>query len=138
MAEAAGFDVLVTGDQSMPHEQNLSGRKLAIVMLSAIERAIIKNHVAKIAAAVEAAPPRSFSRVECVMTDAGGPGGASAQKPGGPILIRRAARLRAHSFLATSCRMRTTIVAVRTCLGRGAIASLHVASLQCAKRWRLL
>jgi predicted nuclease of predicted toxin-antitoxin system len=36
-AEHAGFDVLVTGDQSMPDEQNLSVRKLAIVTLSAIE-----------------------------------------------------------------------------------------------------
>lgn len=42
-AEENGFDVLVTGDQSMPDEQNLSGRRLAIVTLSAIEWPIIKN-----------------------------------------------------------------------------------------------
>ena len=36
-AEAGGFEVFVTGDQSMRYEQNLSGRKLAIVMLSAIK-----------------------------------------------------------------------------------------------------
>jgi len=33
-AEEAGFEVLITGDQSMPQEQNMSGRKLALVTLS--------------------------------------------------------------------------------------------------------
>jgi hypothetical protein len=64
-AEAGGFEVFVTGDQSMRHEQNLSGRKLAIVMLSAIEWRIIKEHMPKIAAAVNRATPGSLTRVEC-------------------------------------------------------------------------
>ncbi len=34
-AEAAGFDVLVTADQNIPDQQNLSGRRLAILILSA-------------------------------------------------------------------------------------------------------
>ncbi|HMD31354.1 MAG TPA: hypothetical protein VKG84_05560, partial [Candidatus Acidoferrales bacterium] len=34
VAEDAGFDVLVTTDQSIPHQQNLTGRKIAIVVLS--------------------------------------------------------------------------------------------------------
>jgi hypothetical protein len=32
-AEAAGFQVFVTGDQSLPSEQNLGGRLLAVVVL---------------------------------------------------------------------------------------------------------
>jgi len=32
-AEAAGFDVLITVDQNMPDQQNLSQRKIAIVIL---------------------------------------------------------------------------------------------------------
>lgn len=64
-AEAGGFEVFVTGDQSMRYEQNLSGRKLAIVMLSAIEWRIIKEHMPKIAAAVDQATPGSLTRVEC-------------------------------------------------------------------------
>ena len=36
-AEEACFVVLVTGDQSMPNEQNMDGRRLAIVALPAIE-----------------------------------------------------------------------------------------------------
>jgi len=32
-AESAGFDVLITVDQNIPDQQNLSGRKLAILIL---------------------------------------------------------------------------------------------------------
>jgi predicted nuclease of predicted toxin-antitoxin system len=64
-AEDSGFDVLVTGDLSIERQQNLTGRKLAIVSLSAHNRRIIKSHVAKIAAAVDAAGSGSFARVEC-------------------------------------------------------------------------
>lgn len=32
-AEAAGFEVLVTTDKNLPHQQNLARRKLAIVVL---------------------------------------------------------------------------------------------------------
>jgi hypothetical protein len=34
-AESAGFDVLITVDQSIPDQQNLSGRKLAVLILCA-------------------------------------------------------------------------------------------------------
>jgi hypothetical protein len=33
-AEAAGFDVLVTTDKNMRCQQNLAGRKIALVVLS--------------------------------------------------------------------------------------------------------
>jgi predicted nuclease of predicted toxin-antitoxin system len=32
-AEAAGFDVLITVDQSIPKQQNLAGRRIAILIL---------------------------------------------------------------------------------------------------------
>jgi hypothetical protein len=32
-AEAAGFDVLITTDRNIPDQQNLSGRKLSIMIL---------------------------------------------------------------------------------------------------------
>ena len=34
-AEAAGFEVLVTVDRSIPHQQNLDDRKIALLILSA-------------------------------------------------------------------------------------------------------
>jgi hypothetical protein len=33
-AEAAGFDVLITVDQSIPAQQNLTGRKISLLILS--------------------------------------------------------------------------------------------------------
>ncbi len=39
-AEAAGFTVLVTGDQSLEHQQNLASRKLGIVVLIAVSNAL--------------------------------------------------------------------------------------------------
>ncbi len=54
-AEDAGFEVFITGDRSLEYEQNLSGKKLAMVALSANSWNIIKNHIPAIAAAIDAA-----------------------------------------------------------------------------------
>ena len=64
-AEKAGFDVLVTGDKTLHYEQNLQGRKLAIVSLSAQSWPVIEPHVGKIAFAIEQATPGSFTKVDC-------------------------------------------------------------------------
>jgi predicted nuclease of predicted toxin-antitoxin system len=64
-AERAAFEVLVTGDKTLHHEQNLVGRPIAVVALSAVNWPVIEPHIAKIAAAVDAATPGSFTRVEC-------------------------------------------------------------------------
>jgi predicted nuclease of predicted toxin-antitoxin system len=34
-AEAAGFDILITVDQSIPDQQNLAGRRISLVILRA-------------------------------------------------------------------------------------------------------
>ena len=39
-AEAFGFAVLITGDQSLEHQQNLTARKLGIVVLCAPSNAL--------------------------------------------------------------------------------------------------
>ena len=59
-AEMAGFEVLVTGDQTLCYEQNLSGRRLAIVALSSIEWRIIKAYLPQIIQAVDGAAAGSF------------------------------------------------------------------------------
>ena len=64
-AEANGFDVFLTGDQTLAHEQNLSGRRLAVVALSAIQLPIIRENLRKIIAAIDNAAPGSFQTVEC-------------------------------------------------------------------------
>jgi len=64
-AEENGVDVLLTGDGTLNFEQNLTGRRLAIVALSAIQLPIIKKHLPKIVAAIDVAAPGSFQIVDC-------------------------------------------------------------------------
>jgi hypothetical protein len=63
-AEAAGFEVLVTTDKNLSYQQNLSARKIAVVVLGKGRWSIIKPHVAQIVAAVNGAAPGSFAEVE--------------------------------------------------------------------------
>ena len=64
-AEAAGFMVFVTGDKTVQFENDMRSRKIAVVSLSAPHWPLVKNHVAKIAAAVASATPGSFTRIDC-------------------------------------------------------------------------
>jgi hypothetical protein len=63
-AEEAGFEVLVTADRSIRYQQNLEGRKLAIVALGKGRWTLIRTHLAEIVAAVNAATPASFTQVD--------------------------------------------------------------------------
>ena len=63
-AEAAGFEVLVTTDNNLGYQQNLTGRKIAIVVLGQGQWSLIRRHVAQVVAAVHAATPGSFIEVE--------------------------------------------------------------------------
>jgi predicted nuclease of predicted toxin-antitoxin system len=65
IAEETGIEVLVTGDQSLLHQQNLAGRRLAIVALSTNNWPILKNYIPQILAAIDNAVPGSFQTVEC-------------------------------------------------------------------------
>jgi hypothetical protein len=62
-AERAGFDVLLTADKNIRHQQNLSGRRLAIVVLSTPQWPVVRLHIEKIAAAVNGAAPGSYTEV---------------------------------------------------------------------------
>lgn len=63
-AEEAGFAVLLTTDKNMAAQQNLQGRTIAIVVLGNSQWRIVQRHVRKIAAAVNAATPGSYTEVE--------------------------------------------------------------------------
>jgi predicted nuclease of predicted toxin-antitoxin system len=65
LAEENGIEVLLTGDQTFKHEQNLTGRRLAVVALSAIQLPIIKSNLPAIVSAIDNAAPGSFQLVEC-------------------------------------------------------------------------
>jgi hypothetical protein len=63
-AEGAGFEVLVTTDKNLSYQQNLTGRKIAIVVLGQGRWSLIRHHVAEVVAAVLAATPGSFAEVD--------------------------------------------------------------------------
>lgn len=64
-AEERGIHVLLTGDTTLHLEQNLAGRRLAVVALSAIQLPMLRQHMKKIVAAIEAAIPGTFQMVDC-------------------------------------------------------------------------
>jgi hypothetical protein len=80
-AEDNGFDVLVTGDKTLTYEQNMVGRSIAMVCLSAIEWKILEPNVEQIAAAIEEAAPGSFRRVACGIFSRP----KRRRRPGGPM-----------------------------------------------------
>ena len=63
-AERAGFDVLLTADKNIRYQQNLTGRRIAQVVLSTPQWPRVRLHTGKIAAAVESALPGSYIEVE--------------------------------------------------------------------------
>jgi hypothetical protein len=64
VAEEARFDLLLTTDKNIRYQQNLEGRRIALVVLSTPRWPIVKLHVDKIIAAVTAATPGSYFEVK--------------------------------------------------------------------------
>jgi hypothetical protein len=60
VVESAGFDAIITTDQNLRYQQNLSERRLAIVVLLTTSWPIIRPHAASVAAAVSRLGPGSY------------------------------------------------------------------------------
>ena len=60
MAEQAGFEVLVTSDQNIRYQQNLAGRKLALVVLGSNIWPVVRQYSAAIMARVDGATPGGY------------------------------------------------------------------------------
>ena len=63
-AESAGFDLLLTADKNMSYQQNLSGRKIALIVLGNSPWPVVRLPIAAITASVNAATIGSFDEVE--------------------------------------------------------------------------
>ena len=63
-AEQSGYDLLVTTDQNLRYQQNLAGRKLAIVVLMSTSWPRIKASVNKIRKIVGAVTPSSYQEIQ--------------------------------------------------------------------------
>ncbi|MBM3760982.1 MAG: hypothetical protein FJW36_12130 [Acidobacteria bacterium] len=64
VAEAEGFAVFLTGDQTLSFEQNLGSRTIAVVVLTAIEWHMLRGSVGEIQEVIGAAQPGSLRVVE--------------------------------------------------------------------------
>ena len=62
-AAEAEFDVFITTDQSLRYQQNLTGRRLAILVLPTTAWATIQAHVGDVVAGIEALHPGDFMQL---------------------------------------------------------------------------
>ena len=60
VAESTGFAAFVTCDQNLVYQQNLKGRRLALVVLTTNNWNSLKKNIAPVIQAVDAAVPGSF------------------------------------------------------------------------------
>ncbi len=65
-AEAAGFAILVTADPNIRSQQNMRGRKIAMVVLTTNHWLTINAHAARIIAACDGAGEGSYTVVQLV------------------------------------------------------------------------
>lgn len=63
-AETEGFDILLTTDKRIRHQQNLTGRRIAVVVLGNSTWRVVRLYLDRIALAVAKATPGSYAEVE--------------------------------------------------------------------------
>jgi hypothetical protein len=63
-AEAAGFDVFLSTDTSLPRQQNLAGHKLAVVIISRNRWSLIGPMIPRIVAGLTSAKPGTCTVIE--------------------------------------------------------------------------
>jgi predicted nuclease of predicted toxin-antitoxin system len=64
VAEAEGFEVLLTTDKNMRYQQNLAGRKIAVVILGLQQWPSLQPHVQLVVEAVNAAALGSYTEID--------------------------------------------------------------------------
>jgi hypothetical protein len=64
VAEGAGFDMLITTDKNMRYQQNLAGRRIAVLVLGQQDWALLRPHIQLVVDAVNAATPGSYAEIE--------------------------------------------------------------------------
>jgi hypothetical protein len=62
-AEQAGFDAILTNDKNIPSQQNLSGRRIAVLALQNSQWPMVKLVAEEIALAVNAAKPGTYVEI---------------------------------------------------------------------------
>ena len=62
-AEEGGLSVMVTSDQSLEYQQNLKGRRLALVVLSTNHIRILEQHPGRLVSAIDGVQTGSYEFV---------------------------------------------------------------------------
>lgn len=62
-AAESTFDLLVTTDQNLRHQQNLAGRRLAILALPSANWPLIQRHLSDVITAIERMQPGEYQEV---------------------------------------------------------------------------
>jgi len=65
LIEREGFDVFVTGDKNMDHQQRLERRPFAVLTMSSINWPVVRLHVDRISVALDAAHPGTVKMIDC-------------------------------------------------------------------------
>jgi len=63
-AEGAGFDVLLTTDKNLRYQQNISGRKITVVILGRQQWPQLKPHVQRVVDAINAAAVGGYMEID--------------------------------------------------------------------------
>jgi hypothetical protein len=63
LAEAEDFDALITTDQNLRYQQNLSGRKIAIAVLMTTSWPRIRNHVTTVTQIIDGLQPGGYVEI---------------------------------------------------------------------------
>ena len=63
-AEADGFDLLITTDQNLRYQQNLEGRRIAILVLKSTSWPRIKAHLTAVVSLVEQTAPGTYQEIQ--------------------------------------------------------------------------
>jgi hypothetical protein len=64
VAEEAGFDILLSTDKNIRYQHNLTGRRIAVVVLGNPQRPAVHRYIDRVIAAVTAATPGSYTEVD--------------------------------------------------------------------------
>ena len=63
-AEADGFEALITTDQNLRHQQNLTGRKISVLVLLTTSWPRIRDHIALIVHAIDNLHHGSYAEID--------------------------------------------------------------------------
>jgi predicted nuclease of predicted toxin-antitoxin system len=64
LAEAEGFDVLITTDQNLRYQQNLSGRRIGVLVLMTANWPRIKKNATLVVKAIDNLHPGSYEEID--------------------------------------------------------------------------